>query len=459
MTDTPPDKAPGTGLPNSVVGGGIALIGALMMLFANRIASGGAAEWVSMGGVVVLVLGLILAWSTGPIWETLRSLLIAISIALIVRWAVVEPYRIPSGSMEPTLHGDPHFLKGDRVFVNKWHYGVRVPFQNARLWQGSPPERFDIVVFKSVEDHPTHGTLVKRIVGMPGEQVLIREGRLLVDGETLVLPPDMPNLEYTTAGDYAVRFEPEYMNIPEGHYLLLGDNSSQSRDGRVFGWVPNANLLGRVECIAWPLGRWRDFTGFSQTWWWRGLVALVVLLLLVRIFVGRSIAVPRRTAKGHDHIFVYQLAYGLRLSFTHVWLARWSAPRRGDRVLYRPADNGQFPGDTLLAGVVAGLPGEEVRIVEGRLQIDGVDGPLPSALANAEWSAPDSGEAKVKKKGKAKAAEKARDRVPEGHYYILAPSQGDPPPDARTLGPTPARFIRGRLAFTWWPPARWGRVD
>jgi signal peptidase I len=112
-----------------------------------------------------------------------------ITVILLIRWAGCEPFSIPSGSMEPILHGDPRFLHGDRVGVNKLIYGPRVPFMNKRLFPLAEPKRWDIVVFKTLDKQAEHGTLVKRVVGLPGERVHIAEGKIWINGAP-VEPPD-----------------------------------------------------------------------------------------------------------------------------------------------------------------------------------------------------------------------------------------------------------------------------
>lgn len=133
---------------------------------------------------------------TGDNVSGLVKLLIAF---LIVSWLVVQQFSIPSGSMEPTLHGDPRFLRGDRVLVNKWLYGIRVPFTNTRIFDYKDPERWDIVVFHSVEEDAEHGVLIKRVVGLPGEHVLIGDdGRIRINGEPVDPPEELRGtLHYT----------------------------------------------------------------------------------------------------------------------------------------------------------------------------------------------------------------------------------------------------------------------
>lgn len=327
-------------------------------------------------GILRRMLTAILGPLTG---RNLLSWLAVILLVLGIRWAVFEPYTIPTGSMEPTLHGDPRWLRGDRVGVNKYVYGLRVPFMNKRLYYGQLPQRWDIVVFKSLDANAAHPTLVKRIVGLPGERIQIREGRIWVNDVAVEPPENLRDiLNYTTYlgqdpddlhqfalqmavrdwrdpqlnpqnegvqllyndlmalkaklqgvdpatiepapaaelyksltpvsqdiikklherkldAQYPLRYgvfpEPEFSTVPEGHYLVCGDNSLDSADGRYFGWLPNEHLVGRVFCVWWPLNRWRDFTGFSHTWWGRGILFGVPMLLVayqIRVLLRRK---------------------------------------------------------------------------------------------------------------------------------------------------------------------------
>ncbi len=289
---------------------------------------------------------------TGP-WTkmNLLSWILLIGGIFFIKGCLIDQYSVPTGSMETTIHGDPRFFRGDRVLVNKWMYGPRIPFTTIRLWDWGGPKRWDIVVFRR-----PNGTgpkiLVKRVAGLPGEQVQIKDGALYINGQRTDPPPELRDvIHYTTAFEappeqlkamflklarvnkplvllsppddatlqlyrdmnkfharasevsldrltpeaidklcegvspisldvvqrlyareqtpleYGVRPEPEFSQVPPGHYLLLGDNSGQSADGRVWGWVPQNNLYGRAFAIWWPLNRRRDFTGFSHTWW------------------------------------------------------------------------------------------------------------------------------------------------------------------------------------------------
>ena len=198
----------------------------------------------------------------------------------------------------------------------------------------------------------------------------------------------MPPVQYTSWGMYGVLEDEAHAVVPDDCYLLLGDNSGASRDGRVFGWVPNKNLVGRAFCIWWPHSRWHDFTGFSRTWWWRGLVGLLGLLLFVRLFLGRfwrvhTDAVSDTLRKG-EHIFVNKCAYGLSVPFTGLRLSRGRGPRRGEVVLYHHPAEGH-PDGVVLLGRVAGLPGEQVHLNDGRLEVNGRPVENPASLASRRF--------------------------------------------------------------------------
>ena len=319
--------------------GAVLFIAGIAVMYRSGKMPPASADRMNYVGIAIAAVGCLLWFTSGmdraQTFEWMRSGLTALLLALAIRWAVAEPYRIPSGSMEPTLHGDPRFGRGDRVFVNKWVYGLRYPFMNRRIWHGNPPQRWDMVVFKTVEENATHKTLVKRIVGMPGEHLQIRNGKIYADSVPLELPPDMPDIYYTTPldGPYGVQPSEKFAHIPEDHYLVLGDNSAHSRDGRYFGWLPNEHIVGRVACIWWPPTRWRDFTGFSSTWWWRGLLALLALVLLARLFAGRLCPAHNPDDPNKiDHLAVSFAHYGFHLPVLDRLAMRWREPARGDLV-------------------------------------------------------------------------------------------------------------------------------
>lgn len=419
----------------------------------------GAGDWLWYAGVTVAGVGAVLWFISGmprdQVGDWLKQGAFALAIALTIRWAIAEPYRIPSGSMQTTLHGDERIGRGDRVFVNKWIYGIRYPFMNKRIYYGQAPQRWDIAVFKTVEEDAVHKTLVKRIVGMPGERISIRNGKVYADGEALDLPPGMPEDMYYTAFssmEYGVRGEEEYAVVPEGNYLMLGDNSKSSRDGRYFGWLPNEHIVGRVASIWWPPQRWRDFTGFSKTLWWRLLVLCVGVLIFVRIFVGRSWPAHAHPHDGVDHLFISFLKRGLRVPFTCVWLLRWGTAKRGDVILYVAPKGAGLDGAVLL-GRVAGMPGERVSITDGRIHINDRHLAQEGRLSEAEYGTTEAKAVYGRSRGKEHAF------VPEGHYFIVTHCpEREAPLDSRTLGWIPEAHLLGKATMAWWPPSRWKRT-
>ncbi len=414
-------------------------------------------------------------WFASGSFEWLRSLAIAVGLALIIRWTLAEPFRIPSGSMEPTLHGDPGIGKGDRVFVNKLTFGIRWPlnktrvpflgyrihYADKRIWRWHDPQRWDIVVFKAVEEDAVHTTLVKRVVGLPGERIHIEGGKVFVNDKPLELPPGMPPVYYTsprgvgTDMKYGILTDDAHAVVPQDCYLLLGDNSEYSRDGRFFGWVPNENILGRAACIWWPIWRWRDFTGFSKTWWWHAIVAIVSALLFVRILVGRSWRAHVQTPAGAakiDHFFINRWAFGVPVPFTRRHLTRGRAPRRGELVLYyTKSKDGDAP--SWLFGRVAGLPGERVYIDRGKIQIDGEPLSEPRELAEREFAPGEGVGPFARSKGKEFSA------VPPDHYFLVTDSPlQEEHYDSRTVGWVPYAGLIGAASAVWWPPSRWRRA-
>ena len=202
-------------------------------------------------------------------WESVRAFLVTVLIFLAIRTFLVEAFRIPSGSMIPTL------LVGDWLFVNKLVYGPHIPFTDINLPGYADPKRNEVVVFVSPyqADEAERGldptpTLVKRLVGLPGDTLFMRNAVLHVNGvpqpqgfaasENPVGDPNETNPLFEWQRKYALatsRFgaapaQPTHDNwgpvvVPAGHYMMLGDNRYNSKDSRYWGLVPRANLRGR----------------------------------------------------------------------------------------------------------------------------------------------------------------------------------------------------------------------
>ncbi len=177
--------------------------------------------------------------------EWSESIAIALVLALVIRSFVVQAFKIPSGSMIPT------FLVGDRIFVNKFLYGARIPFIDIRLPAVRQPERGDIIVFRSPEDKKKD--FVKRLIALGGETVEIRDGTIYVDGKAVTYPPIVKSIYYYNRGDYGR--EDEKITVPKDSLYVLGDNSASSRDSRYWGFVPKKNLVGKASFLYWPIHR------------------------------------------------------------------------------------------------------------------------------------------------------------------------------------------------------------
>ncbi len=226
--------------------------------------------------------------------ETIRTMLVAVVIAIIFRSFLFEPFHIPSGSMKSNL------LVGDYLFVSKYTYGysrysfpLGLPFFEGRIGTENRPKRGDVVVFRP----PLRPRIdfIKRVIGLPGDRLQMKHGRLFINGE--MLPEevvdtfhDLDLVEHTDK--QVARFEetlPEgkkililketdegYANntpvftVPEHHYFMMGDNRDNSQDSRFaegVGFVPEANIVGRAEVILfsmngegqlWEFWKWMD---------------------------------------------------------------------------------------------------------------------------------------------------------------------------------------------------------
>lgn len=226
--------------------------------------------------------------SQSSLWENVKVIVQALLLAVVIRTVLFQPFTIPSGSMMPTL------LVGDYLFVNKFSYGFSkysIPFSpnifEGRIF-GSDPERGDVVVFRLPPDPQVD--YIKRVIGLPGDRVQMREGILYVNNVAVPkveegtftsdyradpgknLPIFMETLDngvkYATLdqtqngrGDNTREFI-----VPEGHYFMMGDNRDNSLDSRFdVGFVPAENLIGRASIILFSLGNDASFLRF---WDW-----------------------------------------------------------------------------------------------------------------------------------------------------------------------------------------------
>lgn len=178
--------------------------------------------------------------------EWIESIVIAFLLAMVIRTFLVQAFKIPTGSMKPTL------MEGDLILVNKFIYGANVPLTGLRLPGLRQPARGDVVVFIYPEDKKKD--FIKRMVGLPQDKIAIKNGTLFVNGEPL-LDPVFSQRFYYNRGDFAK--EEEEIVVPAGNFFMLGDNSASSKDSRYWGFVPEKNIIGKAILIYWPPRRIR----------------------------------------------------------------------------------------------------------------------------------------------------------------------------------------------------------
>ena len=208
-------------------------------------------------------------------WEWLRPLVALLVVLMSFRSAVADWNDVPTGSMKPTI------IEGDRVFVNKLAYDLRVPFTTLRLAEWSDPERGDIVVLLSPENGRR---LIKRVIGVPGDVLELRRNRLFVNGRPARYEPverevadrlrqDQPfprrlAWEEIGAERHAVMVTPALqtslgdfgpLTVPGERYFLMGDNRDESRDSRAIGSVPRDRILGEAVAVAFSMDPTRGF--------------------------------------------------------------------------------------------------------------------------------------------------------------------------------------------------------
>jgi len=178
--------------------------------------------------------------------DWVESIIIAFLLAMVIRTFVVQAFKIPTGSMRMTLQ------EGDLILVNKFVYGVKVPFSNFYLPALREPKRGDVVVFVYPEDKKKD--FIKRLVGLPGESIEIKGGSIYINDQP-AQEPIFKQIYYYNRGDFAA--EGQKVIVPQDSYFVLGDNSVSSKDSRYWGFVPKENLLGQAIVIYWPLLRIR----------------------------------------------------------------------------------------------------------------------------------------------------------------------------------------------------------
>jgi signal peptidase I len=202
------------------------------------------------------------------------SILVALLIATSFRSAIADWYVVPTGSMKPTI------LEGDRIFANKLAYDLKVPYTTLHIASWDDPKRGDIVVFNSPADRKC---LVKRVVGIPGDIVAMRNNQLSINGEILRYDSfDIESLYPSISSSDAMReiyiedltghkhktmvmpYQPSVRSfvpvaVPDGHYFMMGDNRDNSADSRYFGFVDRKEILARATAIVISLDIQHDY--------------------------------------------------------------------------------------------------------------------------------------------------------------------------------------------------------
>jgi signal peptidase I len=225
-----------------------------------------------------------------PWWlDWTAGLFPVILMVFLLRSFLFEPFKIPSGSMVPTL------LVGDLILVNKYHYGVRLPVVGTKLTDGEPVQRGDVMVFK----YPPQPNLdyIKRVVGLPGDEVAYLNKRLSINGKAvpvqplqeffdsdamryakqfeeslgakphrLIIEPDRPAFipgaeQFPFNGGCAYTVEGVVCKVPAGHYFVMGDNRDNSLDSRFWGFVPDSNIVGKAFMV------WMNFGDLKRIGW------------------------------------------------------------------------------------------------------------------------------------------------------------------------------------------------
>jgi len=229
-----------------------------------------------------------------PWWlDWTAGLFPVIVVVFLLRSFLFEPFKIPSGSMIPTL------LVGDLILVNKYHYGIRLPVLNAKVTEGNKPQRGDVMVFR-YPPRPSQD-YIKRVVGVPGDEVAYLNKRLTINGQPVAYS-EMPEFFDEDAMRYFKQFgetlgaEPHRMivdgdrrggfseaeigdfphrqscrysvegvvcKVPEGHYFMMGDNRDNSLDSRYWGFVPDRNIVGKAFFVWMNFGNLKRIGSFN----------------------------------------------------------------------------------------------------------------------------------------------------------------------------------------------------
>ncbi len=200
-----------------------------------------------------------------------RSFFPVLLFVLVIRSFIFEPFRIPSGSMMPTL------LQGDYIFVKKYSFGLRLPVLDKKIIETGEPDRGDVVVFRLPSEPSIN--YIKRVIGLPGDEIVYEGHRLTVNGELIAVTRDADLPNASAAARYIEQLgdrkhaiivtnprnamrDGKFM-VPDGHYFMMGDNRDNSRDSRFIGAIPETHLVGEAVRI------WMHMDGLEWPEWTR----------------------------------------------------------------------------------------------------------------------------------------------------------------------------------------------
>ena len=171
--------------------------------------------------------------------EYIEPIVIAVLIALFIRAFVIQAFKIPSSSMEPTLQ------VGDHILVSKFIYGIKIPFTDIKLFQYNKPRRGDIIVFIYPKDHSKD--FIKRVIGTEGEKVTILHNKIYIDDKLI----DDPWGHFTRPRSSIEDYGP--LKVPEGSLFVMGDNRDNSQDSRFWGFVKTNEVKGKAFIVYFSL--------------------------------------------------------------------------------------------------------------------------------------------------------------------------------------------------------------
>jgi signal peptidase I len=183
--------------------------------------------------------------------EYTESILWAVLLALVLRYCFVQAYKIPSGSMEDTL------VIGDHLLANKLLYGIKLPFTDTRILKIRNPERGDVVVFAYHEDRTKD--FIKRVIGVPGDEVAVRNKQVFVNGVPYSNPHEVHKDAQILTADAGPRDNFGPVRVPARSYFMMGDNRDRSYDSRFWGFVGDGDLQGKafIKYWSWDGDAWK----------------------------------------------------------------------------------------------------------------------------------------------------------------------------------------------------------